>query len=95
MNAPTRKTLLKHFPNLGPCLICQLASYRQNHRRIDALRDRFHGGDSIAAIARDFEIPVRIVQHVVTTPLHTLNFLRRNFTKSAEADLQAALTRRS
>lgn len=80
MSQVSRATLLKHFPNLTPCLICNDPRFQQNHRMIDAFRDLHKAGESIRSIWLEYEkrIPYAVIRTVVTVPLADLNFLRRN-----------------
>lgn len=75
-----RDTLLRHFPDSGPCLLCghsRLTEWNASHRLIDAIRSRWEAGDSIRSLAADYKIPRAVVQYVATVPLRELDFLRR------------------
>lgn len=61
----------------GPCLVCGGPTYRAAHRLIDAIRDRHSAGESMAALARDYEMPLAVVRYFVRTPMRQLAHLRR------------------
>jgi uncharacterized protein (DUF433 family) len=44
----------KHFPRNGPCMFHPTRYAR--HRIIDAIRDRHRAGESMAALAKDYEV---------------------------------------
>lgn len=76
MTIPTRAAIKKYFAS-GPCLICGDATYNAVHRLVDALRDRFRAGETVATIASDYRMPRAVVAYAVTTPIRELDWLRR------------------
>lgn len=60
---PFPKWLDKHLPPRGPCALCGGPDAR--HRVVDSIRDSVKAGDSIASVARDFELPVSFVRRLV------------------------------
>lgn len=88
---PSERTLRRYLVIDGPCLICCNPTYNQAHRIVDGIRMQFGAGDSIAALARDFDMPRSLVEWIARAPLRELAKVRRYKRKDAATRLQNAL----
>jgi hypothetical protein len=52
------------FPYCGPCAFCGGPDKR--HRLFDAMRGAYRAGDSVEAIADNYNVPVDAVRAVIT-----------------------------
>lgn len=50
-----------HWPKRGQCLVCGVPGMDQRHRVIDAITERWRGGESVDEIARDYGDPTAVL----------------------------------